>query len=365
MTAPAVGFNPNDPTVQGLLSEIPLPTQGSGANSVYVASPVQPTNWREELIRLDHNLTDKQRLTFRFIHDSWDTITPVPLWTNAGSFPTIQTAFKGPGVALVARLSSSFSPTLLNEFVFSYTTDHIILNNVGNWQRSAFPGFVVPDIFPGNGDNILPGINLVTDAYGGGFGQHAGYIPNGTYNSNPTYTFRDNVTKVVGKHNLQFGAYAAAGQKNELGGELGPGSIPGYLTFDDSNTTVSTGNAFADLLLGNISSFGQQDVRLKYYNRYKIVEPYFQDDWHASNRLTLNLGLRVSLLGTYREKKKQAYNFDPSAYDPATAPALDASGNLVPSATANPFDGIVQCGGPGGPFPIAGFPSASDRKSVV
>src|SRR5207248_7473239 len=27
--------------------------------------------------------------------------------------------------------------------------------------------------------------------------------------------------------------------------------------------------------------------------------------------------------------------------------------------TANPFDGIVQCGGPGGPFPVAGFPSAA------
>jgi hypothetical protein len=355
----AAGFNPSDPTVQGLLSEIPLPTQGSGANSVYVASPVQPTNWREELIRVDHNLTDKERLTFRFIHDSWDTITPVPLWTNQGSFPTIQTAFKGPGVALVARLSSTFTPTLLNEFVFSYTTDHIILNNVGNWKRSSFPGFVVPDIFPGNGDNILPGINLVTQAYGGGFGEDAGYIPNGVYNSNPTYTFRDNVNKIVGKHNLQFGAYAVAGQKNELGGELGPGSIPGYLTFDDSNGTVTTGNAFADLLLGNISSFGQQDVRLKYYNRYKIVEPYFQDDWHATNRLTLNLGLRLSLLGTYREKKRQAYNFDPTKYDPATAPALDASGALVPSATANPFDGIVQCGGPGGPFPTANFPSAA------
>ncbi len=355
----AVGFNPSDPTIQGLLSEIPLPTQDNGANSAFISSPVQPTNWREELIRVDHNLTDKERLTFRFIHDSWDTITPVPLWTNQGSFPTIQTAFKGPGVALVARLNSTFSPTLLNEFVFSYTTDHIILNNVGNWQRSAFPGFVVPDLFPGNGDNILPGINLVTDAYGGGFGEDAGYIPNGVYNSNPTYTFRDNVNKIIGKHSLQFGTYAAAGQKNELGGELGPGSIPGYLTFDDSNGTVSTGNAFADLLLGRISSFGQQDVRLKYYNRYKILEPYFQDDWHVTNRLTLNLGLRVSLLGTYRERKRQAYNFDPATYDPATAPALDASGALVPSATANPFDGIVQCGGPGGPFPIAGFPSAA------
>ncbi len=105
-----------------------------------------------------------------------NVITPVPLWTNAGSFPTIQTAFKGPGVALVARLSSTFSPTLLNEFVFSYTTDHIILNNVGNWKRSSFAGFTVPDIFPGNGNGILPGINLVTSAYGGGFGEDAGYI---------------------------------------------------------------------------------------------------------------------------------------------------------------------------------------------
>src|SRR5205807_1265645 len=107
-------------------------------------------------------LTDKQRLTFRFIHDSWQTTTAVPLWTNQGSFPTIQTNFKGPGVALVARLNSTFSPTLLNEFVFSYTTDHIILNDVGNWKRSAFSGFAVPDIFPGGGGGILPGINLVT-----------------------------------------------------------------------------------------------------------------------------------------------------------------------------------------------------------
>src|SRR5437899_1102533 len=344
------GFNPSDPTIQGLLSEISPPTGGSGTDSVFVASPVQPTNWREELIRIDHNLTDKQRLTFRFIHDSWDTVTAVPLWTNQGSFPTIQTAFKGPGVALVTRLNSTFSPTLLNEFVFSYTTDHIILNNVGNWKRSSFPGFVVPDIFPGNGNGILPGINLVTGAYGGGFGEDAGYIPNGVYNSNPTYTYRDNVSKIVGKHNLQFGAYAVTGQKNELGGELSPGSIPGYLTFDDSNGAVTTGNAFADLLLGSISSFGQQDRFINYYNRYKILEPYFQDDWHVTNHLTLNLGLRVSLFGTYREKQKQAFNFDPTRYvvcqtsvnSDGTVNVLTSDG-WIPSVSDLP-NGIVQCG---------------------
>jgi len=204
---------------------IPAANSVTDTGSFFIASPTSPTNWREELVKIDHNLTNNHRLTFRYIHDSWDTVTPVPLWTNAGSFPTIQTAFKGPGVSMVARLSSTFSPTLLNEFVASYTTDHINLNNLGAWQRPQ--NVTIGDLFGGNGHGIIPGINLAnTTAYGGGFGQDPGYIPNGVYNSNPTYTYRDNVSKIVGKHNLQFGAYAAFGQKNELGGELGPGSIP-------------------------------------------------------------------------------------------------------------------------------------------
>ena len=40
-------------------------------------------------------------------------------------FPTIQTNFNNPGVSMVARLTANVSPTLLNEFVASYTTDHI------------------------------------------------------------------------------------------------------------------------------------------------------------------------------------------------------------------------------------------------
>ncbi|HZR56508.1 MAG TPA: carboxypeptidase regulatory-like domain-containing protein [Terriglobales bacterium] len=343
------GFNANDPNVQALLALIPAPNAGSGANSFYNASPIQPTNWREELIRVDHNISSKERVTFRYIHDSWDTINAVPLWTNAGSFPTIQTNFKGPSVGAVARLTSTFSPTLLNEFVFSYTTDHIILNDVGAWQRPANTTF--GDLFGGNGGGIIPGINLISNgAYNGGFGEDPGYIPNGVYNSNPTYTYRDNVSKILGKHNLQFGAYVVTAQKNEFGGELAAGSTPGYLTFDSTLNPNTTGNPFADLLTGTIYSFGQQDQKVKYYNRYKIVEPYFQDDFHVSNRLTLNLGLRVSMFGTYRERYHQAFNFDPAHYVPGqtvvnadgTVTGLTANGQ-APSVTNLP-NGIVQCG---------------------
>jgi hypothetical protein len=341
-----VPFNSGDPNVQSLLGMIPLPTQGN----LYLTTITQPTNWREELIRVDHNFTDKERLTFRYIHDSWTTLNPVPLWTNAGSFPTIQTDFKGPGLSLVARLASTLSPSLLNEFVFSYTTDHISLQDTGNFKRPQ--GSTFGAIFPGADRGVLPGINLVDQgsAYGGGFGEDAGYIPNGIYNSNPTYTYRDNVNKIVGKHNFQFGAYFVAGQKNELGGELAAGSYPGYITFDPSSSSTTTGNPFADLLLGNIASFGQQNATVKYYNRYKILEPYFQDDWHVTNRLTLNLGLRVSLFGTYREKNHQAFNFDPTVYTQgATTVNPDGSvSGLTPNggapAIGNLPNGIVQCG---------------------
>jgi hypothetical protein len=199
---------------------------------------------------------------------------------------------------------------------------------------------------------VVPGINLVGGiAYNQGFGQDAGYIPNGPYNSNPTFTYRDNISKIVGRHNLQFGAYFVAAQKNEFGGELAAGSVPGYLTFDSSNNNVSTGNPFADLLLGRISSYGQQDQFVKYYNRYKILEPYFQDDWHVTPRLTLNLGLRLSLFGTYREKQHQAFNFDPAHYvagqttvDPNTDVVTGLTSNGAPPSVTNLPNGIVQCG---------------------
>lgn len=327
-----------------LLALIPLPT--IAGTRTWSFAPSLPTAWREELVRGDHDFGSKVRLTLRYIHDSWDQIQPAPLWTNGTSFSTIQTNFKGPGVGMVARLTASITPTLLNEFVASYTTDHITLVPVGPWQRPATMTF---GLYPNNGfgGGKLPGISL-----GGGstglfaFGEDVGYLPNGPYNSNPTYTYRDNVTKIVGRHNLQFGAYFVAAQKNELGA---PGvAANGTLSFNADDSTVTTGNAFADLLTGRVSSFSQQSRNLKFYNRYKILESYFQDDWHATQRLTLNLGLRVSMFGTYRERYHKEYAFDPAAF------VVGASGvDNTDTVIGNPFNGIVQCGGKGGP--VAGL----------
>ncbi len=129
---------------------------------------------------------------------------PVPLWTSGTSFPTIQTNFNGPGVSMVARLTTTASPTLLNEFVASYTTDHITTSLIGPWQRPS--GMLPIGIYDNGFGGRVPGISLAGGNYGD-IAEDPGYVPNGPLNSNPTYTYRDNVTKISFKHNLQFGGY--------------------------------------------------------------------------------------------------------------------------------------------------------------
>jgi len=354
------------PTAVGTALEalIPAANTTSGGFPAFAQTVSTPTTWREELIRVDHNINDNYRLTFRYIHDSWSTVVPNPLWGNGTSdFENIQTNFVGPGTSFVARLNANITPTLLNEFVASYTADHISLTALNNPPLPS--GFAMGSIFNNGFGGVLPSIDLSGNtAYTGGangtLAQDTGYFP--WTNANPTYTYRDNVTKILGTHTFQFGAYAAFAQKNE---DNSP-NVQGILSFAASSS-FGTGNALADMLLGNVASYKQWDTKVKYYNRYKIVEPYFQDDWRVSKKLTLNLGLRVSLFGTYRERYQNAFNLDYAAFNPGNAPTpadFNADGSLAQNAggTINPLNGVVQCGGKGGTLPLlpgSDFPTAA------
>jgi hypothetical protein len=358
---------------QALEALIPMPNTTLGGFPAYAQTVSTPTTWREQLIRIDHNISDKYRVTFRYIHDSWSTVVPNPLWgVGESDFNNIQTNFVGPGTSFVARLNANFTPTLLNEFVASYTADHIFLTALN--EPTALPAGAMGALFDNGFGGKLPSINLGGNtAYDGGssgngvLAQDTGYFP--WNNANPTYTYRDNLTKIAGKHTLIMGVYFAAAQKNE---DNSP-DVQGILTFN-AGSPISTGNSFADMLMGNVAEYQQTNLETKYYNRYKIVEPYFQDDWRVTKRLTLNLGLRVSLFGTYREKFQHAFAFDPNAFSAsaestqfydAANPNDPLNGALV---GGNPFNGIVQCGGQGGtaliPSTVSGaFPGATVGSS--
>jgi hypothetical protein len=313
----------------------------------YLANPSFPTHWREELIRIDHNLTDNQRLTFRYIHDTWGTVNQGPLWGQYNNtFDNTNTNFEGPTTSFVAKLTSNFSPSLLNEFVASYTDDHIFLTNVDSAVNLPSGGIDLAPLF-GNGlGNKIPAFgvgNTPGVAYGSqGFSVDTGYFP--WKNANPTYSYRDIVTKIIGNHTFFFGAYFVAAQKNQ-GSSL---DVQGQLSFA-AGSQFSTNNPFADLLTGSVAGYAQDENNLYYYDRYKILEPFFQDDWRVTRKLTLNLGLRWSIYGRYQEKFAQEFGFSPSAYQASLAPSFyplsDPNGgflNIQPGQQL--FNGLVQCG---------------------
>jgi hypothetical protein len=323
---------PVDPNGKALLVLIPTATSGSGASSIYQSAPAQLTTNREELFKIDHTFSDKLRGFYRFIYDSWSQTSATPTF-QSNPFPTVQNSFAGPGIDMVVNLTYSASPSLVNEFVADYTTDHITLTNIS-------PGIGRQD-FTGNGffdngyGNVLPSIALSGGtAYSGGFAVSTGYFP--WQNSNPTYSYRDDLTKTLKNHTLIFGASFIAAQKNEPSVGLNQGSFG----FSSSPSPVTTGNSFADLLTGRIASFSQTSAQPKYYNRYKILEPYVQDNWRATPRLTLNLGLRLSLFGTYHDISNQSGNFVPATWSAADAPTINDDG----SVTGDLFNGIVGCG---------------------
>ncbi len=328
-----------------IVANLPLPNDGHN----FVGTFAAPITWHEELIKVDDNINSKLRANIRFIHDSWTQDFPISPWSGS-SVPAIGGTLLGPGVSLVANLTATMSPTLLNEFVFSYGANHLHLFNTGSgWKRPS--SMTMTGIFENGFNGTIPSFGV------GGegnfqFGVDPGYLP--WNNSNPTYAYHDTVTWTKGKHNAQFGAYFAAIQKNEMAGEEPNGSLGFY---SDPNTAYnqinnnggpfsSSGNGFADLLLGYVNSFAQPNQNLKYYERYKVLEPFLQDDWRVTKRLTLNLGVRVSLYGSYYERYGNSYNFVPSAYVAANAPGFNPDGSLVfPSGqSVETMTGMVHCG---------------------
>jgi hypothetical protein len=395
-------------------------------NHCYNTAVSPSTYWREELFRIDQTLTSKLRASFRYIHDDWNTTVLTPEWgVVRNTFPTVQNRFLGPGISLVGRLTDTISPTLLNDLVISYVNSGITLtdqNGPGGarFQRdpsidmplvvtnqanpvqcnpaiSIDPVTLIPEcgighIFNNGFGGKMPGVQFLgtNAAYGGeGFSADPSYMPWG--HSSPTYSLRDDVGKSIGKHTLQFGAQYVYAQRNQTNNAIGAasGDLQGLLTF--SNLAHSTGNAFADFLIQNplsngsglqegfIQSFTQDSVQRRYYQRFQIAEPYVQDDWKVTPRLTLNLGLRISLFGTYSEKNRNAWNWVASQYDkynPTNQPTFQVDpiygelclaaspcnpnnnpsagtpvsiASLVPGSSLVNSMGLVQCGVKGTP----------------
>ncbi|HMD83866.1 MAG TPA: carboxypeptidase-like regulatory domain-containing protein [Terriglobia bacterium] len=353
---------PIDPNANALLNGlIPLPNSGPIG---YLVASSTATNWRQEQIRVDQNVGDKTRVFVRWTQDAWNTVAVPALWTSSGS-DTIKTPFLGPGKSSVVHFTHTFRPNLMNEFVASYSVDHISLSNQAGSSSPAHSinkpsGWAVQNLFSANASNpLLPSISI-GGGLAWGFTADAGNHP--WFNSNPIVDFKDNVAWMVGNHALKFGIFFQDYHKNEQFGA----NTQGFLSFSNS-APISTGNALADMYVGQIASYQEGTINLngvaiggypKGHWAGHEAEPYIEDDWKATKKLTLNLGLRYYYFQPFHDVS--ATNIDaafvPSNFNPAAQAQLvndPVLGPVLEPGTGSNYtvygNGLYACGTHGVP----------------
>ena len=124
------------------------------------------------------------------------------------------------------------------------------------------------------------------------------------------------VTRIVGTHALKMGGELRIGPFNYL--QLAGGS--GTFAFDNRFTannpfTPAGGYGYASYLLGTGAS-GSITTSQPTSSQQIYRALYFQDDWRASRKLTLNLGVRWDLAGSWSERYDRLSVFLPNADSP-------------------------------------------------
>lgn len=316
------------------------------------------TNWREDQIRVDQNIGDKTRVFVRYTQDAWDTTVSPTLWGwgSGSSYNTNQTGFVGPGKSAVLNITNTFKPTLMNEFIAGYTEDWITLTNLAGGDSSGITrpsNFNLAHFFPANAGNpLLPSLEICGGTSVCVF--NGAYSANPWTNSNPIVDLQDNMTWIHGNHILKFGAFYEDYHKNETFGD----GTQGEMDFG-AGQPGSSGSALADLFLGQMNDYieGTQTSvngvpvggNSKGHWVDSDFEPYFEDDWHVSSKLTLNLGVRYYLLTHIHDITNPTVDsgFLPQLYNQANEAQYNASGDLIQGTGATPLtygNGLVECG---------------------
>ena len=293
--------------------------------------------------RIDQYFSSNDHL---YLTANWGVLSQTSSSIRAGQGGQVYTRPKLFG----ATWNHTFSPNLLNQSTLGYSRDHYLngTNTAYGQNLSSLVGLANTNQNPATFD--LPQLS-VFNYQGFGGGEPTTYADN-------IYQGVDTVTLVHGKHTLNFGIDFRRIQLFELDNYLGTGSlnfngeftalVPGFagnaLCNKDANGNCTgysasapyQGNALADFLLGDTSSATgpppiATDNFILWGNNWNL---FVQDDWHATDRLTLSAGLRWERPANLHSKNNDGYAFSTAnggqfvwANCNFTKPILAAGGN--------------------------------------
>ncbi len=288
--------------------------------------------------RIDHTISDNNRLSFRF------TIIPVVGITGFGSPVNGNGGNYSYSRQFVLSDTQTISPTMVNDLRLNYT-------------RGRFSGTFSPQFDVKTGENLSTELGLPSLTKGGlplfnGFGTFNAIGSQGsTLNDNveERYNVADTIYLTHGAMTWKFGVDLTHELLNEQSFYAAAGGSYSFRYLQTDSTGTSTGaggDAFATFLLGVPNAVSLADAVLPYYYRWNAAAGFVQNDWKVKPNLTFNLGLRYSLQTPRTEKYNHQGAFLPQLAQsfPLAAPLTLANGQVVTSALVPPF-GLDGAGG--------------------
>src|SRR6202140_1766747 len=296
----------------------------------YSRSAAAAAHSNEYSIRIDHNISDKSRLFGRW-SQKYESKVNVPEYYGSD--------VGGPGAT---NPNNRYSFDLGYSHVFTPT--FLLSANVGvnRWVEGSqvqslgfkastlgLPSFidaispVFPQVQPQGMSSLGPNPNQ--DDY---------FVPR------TLWTGSVDLTKIKGRHNLSFGFMGVLNQIDA--GHIFNTTLKFPTSFtpgpDPNNIPqgANTGFGFASFLLGVGDSGSQTGVNALPATEKKQLGWYLQDDWHASRKLTLNLGLRYEIQTAPTERYNRQEYFDFKATNPISAAiGFNVPGELVFNSDIN------------------------------
>lgn len=293
-------------------------------------------NGNQQIVRIDQQLGQKLNVFFRFIHDSIPTIEPNGLF-QSNSYPGVQTtSTNAPGKIYLGHFTYAASPSLLIDGGYAYSWGALLSDPIGTALNANSPD-VKPTIqLPFT--STLDRVPALSWQYGVGV---TTYGPYRDYNRN--HNVFANVIKTHGSHTFKTGFSYNHYNKRENNAGANAGSFyfsgTGVPTTSSANTLFQ--QSFANFLTGYVTTFTQASTDVTPDIRANQFEAYVQDDWKATPRLTLNMGIRYSKFAQPTDANHQLTTFDPSLYNAALAPTIDKSSSGLLCVTGAPCTGGV------------------------
>ena len=194
----------------------------------------------------------------------------------------------------------------------------------GDWDRinRGTVGFNVGQFHPElNPRNVIPKVTFG----GGGLAN----LPQFTFDNRLVdqgeawlSSLRSNLTWIRGSHSMKAGFYLEQSRNSEGNGGVGAGPWAGQFNFSvDTSNPVDTNNTYANALLGTFRDYTEIDAFSEVKGKRLLSEFYLQDTWRATQRLTLDYGVRFLWYQPWHSTQPAAV-FVPERYDPARAPRL-------------------------------------------